>query len=126
MQMQENLLFIENTNELLILDLDTNEYRTIEFADRNGGLNYQSLIVSDSYVFASFQYQKSIDYLITYPADHESNGLWKIDPQTLEKEKICDESFVQLYLFGDHLYGERNGKIYKIDWQNKQIMRIEK
>lgn len=57
----------------------------------------------DNYVYLMYQRKKRTKFSV--PVDDENNGVWKINIETGEKVKITDETFDQLYLFDDVIYG---------------------
>ena len=83
-----------------------------------------SFICNDSNIYVSFQATKT-NGSIVQNIDDENNGLWSINPTTLQKNKICSEVFDRLYLFGDNLlFGTINDNLYSIDTASKHIAKI--
>lgn len=64
-------------------------------------------------MFVSFQARK-YSGSISFNEPHEDNGVWKIDLITLDKVKITNQSFDELFLFGELLVGTKSNKIYYI------------
>ncbi len=57
--------------------------------------------------------------------DSPSNGLWKIDPKTGEKERLSETTYDELYCFGTYgLFGVRDGEIYKISTEDGTALKI--
>lgn len=112
-------------NSLGFLDIESSEIKSFSLTDSQYANHKITFICDDSYVFFSFQATKTNGSIVTDIVD-DNNGVWKINPQTLEKEKIVSETFDTLYLFEEKLlFGTKNNMIYKIDIEDKQITRIK-
>ncbi len=121
MPIGEKLMY--SLDGIYIFDTDTGREKKIAFSDGTYVNDKIRFICDDSRVFVSFCATKT-DGSVVMDIDDDANGLWSIDPVTLEKVKICSDVFDRLYLFGDTLFGAKENGLYRIDVQTKQIKKI--
>lgn len=105
-----------------ILDLKTQQCQTIWISDDSPAKI--NAICNDDSIFVSFQAQNMDGSIITNKKSN-SNGLWKINPETLEKHKISSTVYKTLYLFGDNsLFGQQGTNVFKIDIDSGSAQQI--
>ncbi len=107
-------LLYRDKGDLCIYNRDTDQETILvfnEIGDNNSGVTY---IADDENIFASVQ-RNETDGSISYNVDHEDNGLWRVDPETLEYEKVLSDVFGELYLVDGMLFGRKDDQIYRID-----------
>lgn len=108
----ETIIF-ENENDMVLFDLKEEKETRLSISDRTirDELVY---IANNKYIFVSYQ---SLEYdgSIIKESKHEANGLWRIDLSTMQKEKISDNTFENLFLCGnDFLVGTIQGDVYTV------------
>lgn len=111
----ETLAYItyEDGSVLALYDLDTKETVIIRMSDRTA-VDDVVCILNNEFAFVSYRALNYNGSLIS-TAECESNGLWMIDLSTMQKEKISDETFYQLYLYGDDfLVGVNSKGVFRI------------
>lgn len=120
----DNLLICQCPNQLDILELATNKVQSIAVSESEYANNKLCFICDDDSIYYSFQATETNGSIVT-DADDKHNGVWRVDPQTLEKEQILSETFESLYLFeGDRLFGVDHGEVYRIDLGAKRAIKI--
>ena len=109
-------------NDLHVWTLSDGTVKSIPLIDQ--GMSRITMICDDESVFASVQ-RIAPGLLLLVDADDANNGTWRINPDTMTKEKICSEYFERLYLFSDRqLLGVKGSAVFLIDTQTKQVERI--
>lgn len=118
-----SVVYLKN-NELQYVDILTGISETVCLTDGNYANNRINFICDDNSLFVSFQATET-DGSIVKDVDHANNGVWSVDHQTKEKEKVCNETFSQLYLFeGNQLFGVKDDKLYQIDTESGNVTQI--
>lgn len=98
----EDIVFIY-TGSLFLLSTETNEIRTAPFAPEGYPLFTSPLFAcKDGFVYAPFAQYDLVWYNLIRK-EHETNGLWRISVDTLEKEKVSDVNYCSVACFGDSL-----------------------
>ena len=113
------LFYVDNGFELL--NLQTKEFKNL-------GLDFTAkkidFICDENGIYLTLQNVKYNGSLVS-DVESEDNGLWKINLETFEKEKILSDVFWDLYLAGNgQLFGTLDGVPYLIDTETKQIQKI--
>lgn len=109
---------------MFILDISTGIEERVIINETTHVNDKVSFICDDSHIFVSFQATKT-DGSVVKKIDGNNNGLWSIDLETFQKDKICSEVFDRLYLFGDSLlFGTINDDLYRINIASKYITKI--
>ena len=117
-----NLLFYSNY-DLKLLDLTTLKINDLKIDDFIRG-NKIDFVCDENSIYLTFQYVRYNGSLVS-DVESEDNGLWKINLETCEKEKILSDVFWDLYLAGNgQLFGTLDGVPYLIDTETKQIQKI--
>ena len=121
---QGDHVVFDGTHDLYVLNINTGEIRTVSFWSEESAHRIFDFICDEEQIFVSVQGQHYNGSIVNR-VDSENTGVWRIDPETLEKEKIVSEAFEDLYLFeGDTLFGIENKKAYRIDIQAKEFVKI--
>lgn len=107
----DNIVY-EDNNSIFFLNINTGEIKNVSLSERTIQ-DYVRYIVNDEVLFVSFQARK-YDGSLSFYEGSEDNGVWRIDLKTLDKVKITDQSFDELFLFGDLLVATKSNKIYSI------------
>lgn len=116
----DNLVFID-INNVIIFDVKNGCKQTVSLSNSGYVNNDFSLICDDENIFVSFQATETNGSLVKN-IDDEHNGLWFIDPKTLQKKKISDYVFDQLYLFQNtQLFGIQGNNLFQIDVASGQV-----
>lgn len=111
-------------NELVTIDTSSGKSDSLRMADGEYRNHRMHFICDDHSLFVSFQ-ATSTDGSIVKNIDHNSNGLWKINPQTKEKTKLCEVYFEDLYLFdGNQLFGIKNNDLFQINTDTGMVTKI--
>ena len=71
----------------------------------------------------SFQATRTDGSIVT-DAESSDNGVWIVDPVIWETQKLCEETFGELYLFGDTLIGRDDDGAYQISMKTGELTRI--
>ena len=112
---QGDKLVYYDANNLSIFDVKSGEKQKVYVEESEYVNNRISMICDDKNIFVSFQATETNGSLVKN-IDDEHNGLWSIDPKTLQKKKISDYVFDELYLFEDtKLFGTKGNKLFQID-----------
>lgn len=123
MPLGDKLLY-KFAGSMFILDISTGIEERVIINESTYVNDKVRFICNDSHIYVSFQATKT-NGSIVQNIDDENNGLWSINPTTLQKNKICSEVFDRLYLFGDNLlFGTINDNLYSIDTASKHIAKI--
>lgn len=107
MAVGETLVY-KDGNALAFYDLNTEKTNVVKISERTIQDNFV-YAVNDKYAVVSYQALNYNGSLVS-TAESESNGLWMIDLSTMQKEKISDETFYELYLYGDDFLVGVNSK----------------
>ena len=118
---QGNLWIFFFGNKFDVLDLEKNELVTITVYE--GFISDMKFICDKNNMFLSYQAKDNNGSFVFNKKD-ENNGLWKINSETLEKEKISDEIFERLYLFGNDLFGVKKNSLYQINIDTYEVKKI--
>lgn len=105
--------------DLYVYNRENGEVTTLicsEIGDNTEGASY---IADDENIFVSVQ--RCVGDKFSFEIDHEDNGLWRIDPETLTAEKVLPDVFYGLYLTDGFLYGRKDGRIYQIDTKTYEM-----
>lgn len=109
----KNLLFDLKHNKLGILDIETLKIDYIKLFEGDYVNNRVTFICDENSLYFSLQHTVT-DGSIVKNINQTENGVWKINLKTLEKTKISNETFNELYLFGDNnLFGRKGASIQK-------------
>lgn len=123
--LEDDLVYMSGSR-LVFFNFNTGKQRVVSIRDSSYVNDRTHLICDDNRAFVSFQATKTNGSIVTNTED-DANGLWAVDPVTLEKKKLCDDVFDVLNLFeGDLLIGKKDGQLYSIDTQTGQVTRITK
>lgn len=125
LMLQNKCVLYKTLNKLCILNLDTAEMKEIIMSESEYANNHISFICDNDCIFYSFQATRT-DGSVVIDDDSTNNGVWSIDAATLEKHKLCDETFGKLYLWGDTLIGENEKGLYQISMINGEQVKIIK
>ena len=132
MVQNNSLLFYFEGYPITLWNLETGEKTSIiipfpeKTSKRKTGIGLAvdaQLICDDTDIFVSFQAQET-NQLAWWDVHSASNGLWHIDPETLELTYLSPEIYDELYLFGGKLFGMRSNKAYQIDTTTGKGTRI--
>lgn len=118
------LIYAKSDNELELVDLYTGNTRSVVIYEACRTAK-TSFICDDQSIFVSFQAIKYDGSIVT-DVSTEGNGVWYINPETLEKKKICDRYFSRLYLFnGDVLLGiDEYNNVYQISIEDGTVSEL--
>ena len=120
----ENALIYLWQNELRVVDLSDGTIEKISLSDNSYANNRIVYICDDRNLFVSFQATET-DGSIVKDVNHSDNGTWRINLQTMEKERVLYETFQQLYLFdGSLLMALKDNQLYQICIENGNVIRI--
>lgn len=123
-QFQGDCVLYENSNRFYFVNLTTKEVQIVALVDSMHANDRITYICDDNDLFVSYQATATNGSFVKDVPD-DANGVWRVDPQTLEKEKLCDETFESLFLFSnDLLIGARDRQWYCISTENGQITRL--
>lgn len=118
---QGDKLVYYDANNVSIFDVKSGEKQKVYVEESEYVNNRISMICDDKNIFVSFQATENNGSSVKN-IDDEHNGLWSIDPKTLQKKKICDYVFDGLYLFEDtKLFGTKGNKLFQIDAVSGQV-----
>ena len=118
----ENLLY-KSANQLCLLNLDTGAKRELSLS-ADGYSNHRIRFICDKErIVYSFQATRTDGSIVT-DAESSDNGVWIVDPVILETQKLCEETFGELYLFGDTLIGRDDDGAYQISMKTGELTRI--
>lgn len=118
----ENLLY-KSSNKLCLLNLDTGAKRELSLS-ADGYSNHRIRFICDKErIVYSFQATGTDGSFVT-DAESPNNGVWIVDPLTWETQKLCEETFGELYLWGDTLIGRNDAGAYQISVKTGELTRI--
>ena len=121
---KEKIILQNSTNRFDIIDLNSKEITPLYISNKSYNNNKVSFICDDNNFYYSFQATKTDGSVVINTAG-DNNGLWKVNIETLEKEKVLDETFNSLYLFEENLlFGIRESNLFRIDTTNKCCEKI--
>lgn len=118
-------VYAKNDNELELVDLYTGNTRSVVIHE-SCRFAKTAFICDDQSIFVSVQSIRYDGSIVT-EVSSEGNGVWFINPETLEKKKICDRYFSRLYLFnGDILLGidDTHGDVYQISLEDGKVSKL--
>lgn len=114
MPMGDNLI-CSTAGALQIIDIQTGDEKTLSWRDDASANDRIVFICDDAHLYVSYQATQT-DGSVVKDIEDPSNGVWSVDPETLEYEQLCEATFEELYLFdGDLLYGVRDDTLFLID-----------
>lgn len=114
----------ESSNIIKFVNIYTGESEYVRFVEDGYVNNAYVMNGDDKQLFVSFQATTTNGSLI-FDKENESNGLWRIDPQSKEKNKLCGETFEELYLYeGNQLFGIKNNALYQIDVDSGNVTQV--
>ena len=123
LMIQNNFLLYNSLNQLCLLDPDTGDIRDIVLSESKYINNRIAYICDKDCIVYSFQATGTNGSIVT-DIDSPDNGIWIIDPVSFEKQKLCDETFYSLYLWGDVLIGENGNGLYQISIADGELTKI--
>lgn len=121
---KDKIILQDKANSFDIIDLKSKENSVFYISKESYRNNRIVFICDDNSFYYSFQATKT-DGSIVINTNSDNNGLWKLDLNTLKNEKILDETFNDLYLFDDLLFGVKNNKIFKINVENGKYKQLK-
>ena len=114
-QVQGDRVVYEDHNVICYVDMQTGATKEVRLIDESYSNHRIQFACDEANTFVSFQGTNTNGSVIT-DIDHESNGLWVIDAETLMLRKLSDDVFQELYLFnGTRLFGVKDRVLYEID-----------
>lgn len=125
LMLQNNCVIYKALNKLCILNLDTATIQEVALSENEYANNRISFICDSNRIIYSFQATRT-DGSIVVDTESSYNGVWIINTITLEKQKICNETFEKLYLWEDILIGENEQRIYQINITTGETVKIIK
>lgn len=112
---QGNFVISLRCNELVYTDIYTGATETICLSKGHYGNNRICFICDDQQLFVSFQATQT-DGSIVRDIPHTDNGIWCVNFQTKQIDKLCNDTFDQLYLFAEkQLFGVKDNQLFQID-----------
>ena len=120
------IVYLNSECHLKIVGLDTKELHTVKLNESSLSNSRIAYICNDEQIYCSFQATHTNGSIVNSIA-MKTNGIWVINSVTLEKRKICDETFERLYLFdSDLLIGIKDGDAYQIDVTTGNTLKVLK
>ncbi|MBR2327495.1 MAG: hypothetical protein IKA51_02620 [Clostridia bacterium] len=123
LMIQNNCLLYKSLNQLCLLDPDTGDIRDIVLSESKYINNRITYICDKDRIVYSFQATRTNGSFVA-DIDSPDNGVWIVDPVSFEKQKLCDETFYSLYLWGDVLIGENGNGLYQISIADGELTKI--
>jgi len=129
LKFQKNCAIYQFSNELCFISLTDGSTKTVPLAETKSVDNHISYICDDQRLFVSFLTAEAEDSTDTAaedsPETNKDDGVWKITGVSGEKNKLCDETFEQLYLFeNNRLFGVRGNDLFQIDTETGVVTQI--
>ncbi|MCL2024883.1 MAG: hypothetical protein FWG78_03820 [Coriobacteriia bacterium] len=122
MQKDRLLVCPTRTTAIDLWDVSTGEQVSIPVPTENTYADVVT-ICDDGTIFASFEAFPQVDLLLPKQEDR-GDGLWHIDPDTLELTHLSSEVYDSLYLFDGQLFGMRGNEVFKIDNNTGEYVKI--
>ena len=123
-QFSGDYLLYESFNRFYVINLITSETKCISLVDSVHANDQISYICDDENLYVSYQATDTNGSFVKKVVD-DANGLWHINLHTQDKEKLCDKTFVNLFLFdADLLIGYDGAQWYRIDTKNGQTTKL--
>ena len=120
----DNFIYFNGDNQLCSMSAQNGEIKSISVFNETYSNNFASLVCDDETIFYSFRATNTNGSIITFKSS-EYNGLWRVDPVTMEKTKISDWCFSSLYLLDGRLYGINSfGRLCEINVDTGKVNRI--
>lgn len=108
-----------------IANLSNGEVRTYLFDTNISAFDISEWRCSDNFIYLSYLHRKNYKPLGNLEQRTPFNGLWRINPQTFEKEKISDIPFSYLFVVSDEeIYGIYDEGLYKINAVTKTVKKV--
>lgn len=123
MMLQNDCLLYRLSNRLCLWNPDTGTAKEILLSEGEYVNDRMSFICDKDRIVCSFQATRTDGSIVT-DIDSPNNGVWSIDPLTLKKQKLCNETFEELYLFDDMLVGKNEKGIYQISLADGELTKI--
>ncbi len=124
-QMCNNQIIIIDDGILHILDVNTGSGQQLQVAPEDfGGANIHEFVCNDQYIIVSLQKIRIGLFENEVKETHDMNGLWLIDPITLEKKKVSNQTYDHLYLSDNTLLGTIGNSLYMINTQTFESTKI--
>lgn len=123
LMLQDNNLLYRSLNGLHLVNLDTGAEQEIVLSEGEYVNDRISFICDKDHIVCSFQATRTQGSDVSNIAS-PNNGVWLVDTIALEKQKLCDEAFGELYLWGDMLIGKNETGTYQISMTNGEIASI--
>lgn len=120
----EEIVWIDGRS-LMFSNLDTGVSRETQILPDNfSQVYYQWYTIDNNYAYVSLQKYYNYDHLLLLLQEDESNGLWRVNVETLKKEKVSDVRYTSLAYFGDHLVGTFENELYIIDTETFEATKL--
>ena len=121
--LQGDKIVYEHQNSLRLVNLYSGEKQEISFTKRSHANDDFTFICDKEQIFVSFCARSTNGSIVSDVKD-KLNGLWRINLLTSQTEKISDETYDELFLVGDVLFGIFENDVYQISTSTYKSIKI--
>ena len=121
--LQGDKIVYEHQNSLRLVSLYSGEMEEITFTKRTHANDDFVFICDKEQIFVSFCARNTNGSIVSDVKD-KSNGLWKINLLTLQAEKISEETYDELFLVGDVLFGIFENNVFQISTSTYKSVQV--
>lgn len=114
-------LLYRTEGDLCVFDTETEKKTVLTLGKGDWSVDLITAIADDENIYLSVQRRKEAGSIEYDDIEHEDNGLWRVDPETLEAKKVLPDVFWELYLADGLLLGRKEEQIYRIDTKTFEI-----